>query len=239
MDYLYTRNLNVGYSHQQTLLRLQNLNVNKGEVVLILGDNGSGKSTLIRTLSGLLPPVKGEIFFKGKSHLQWDSTDMAKTSAVILTEPLQTPLLTVYEFIAFGRYPFISWFATMRKQDKSIVERVMNWCEIEHLKDELTINLSDGEKQRVKLARALAQETELLFLDEPTTHLDIKNSRSIFNLLKKLSTAHQKTMVLSSHQVDDAVTIADKIWVIEREEVIVTTKAEFEKSEKLQKLVFG
>lgn len=216
-----------------------NLKVERGEVVVILGENGSGKSTLLKCLSGLLTAKSGEIFFKGKNTKDWNKKEQSKNLAFVSTHNHYSSLHTVEDFVAFGRYPFTNWLGKMQEEDVRLINKMIQECDLEHLKEKNMDSLSDGERQKAIIARALTQNTPLLILDEPTTHLDVKNSLSIFQLLKKQAKEKNKAIVFSTHQLDWAIEISDKVWIVNDAKVIETSKEEFKKSKELQRILFG
>lgn len=237
---LQINQLNLSYSGgQDALLRKVNLHVNRGECIVVLGENGAGKSTLLKSLAGLIKPNSGEVLLQGKSIQKWGSKELAKRIAFVNTNVQFSELLKVQEFVAFGRYPFTNWLGKLDEQSVQLLESVMQKCGLNKLKDQRVSEISDGELQKVMVARALVQQTELLLLDEPTTHLDIKNSLAILKILKEESIQKNNTILFSTHQVESALHIADKIWLCYEKTVISVSPEEFIQSGDLQKKVFG
>ena len=178
-------------------------------------------------------------FIKGKLLNNWHQKDLAKQLAYVSTQINYSPLLRVWEFIAFGRYPFTNWLGRLSQEDKRIIEVAMEESSISYLSNKNMVEISDGERQKVAISRAIVQGTKLLILDEPTTHLDIKNSRAIFNLIQSQSIREKKTIIFSSHQVEQALDIANKIWLFNASEVIECNPEEFKKSSVLKKILYG
>lgn len=233
------KNLSIGYGKEQKpVVEHANLEVNVGEIVLLLGENGSGKSTLIKTLAGLDEPLKGEVVFQQKNLKDWDKKALAKEMALVLTEQSYQALLSVEEFVAFGRYPFTNWLGKLKQEDLKQIQNSLEACDLEGLKQKRMDALSDGERQRVFLARAIAQQAQLLILDEPTTHLDVKNITAQLRLIKKLAEG-DRTVIFSSHQFDLALQIAEKVWLIEDSKVHQITPDDFYNDCVYQEILLG
>ena len=204
----------------------------------MLGENGSGKSTLIKTLAALQKPLNGEVQFKGKRIVDWSKPDLAKEMALVLTHKVVNGLIQVDEFIAFGRYPFTNWLSKLSKEDIAIIENSKRICGVTDYGNKRISELSDGERQKVFLARAIAQQTNLLILDEPTTHLDIKNISTQLKLLKSLA-EEGKTIIFSSHQFELALQIATKVWLIANQHLYEFAVEEFYENCVYQQLLLG
>jgi len=197
-----TNNLTIGYESRVVQKNL-NISLHSGEMVVLLGPNGCGKTTLLRTLAGLLPKLGGDI-----------SPELnEKNMALVLTERLSLENTSVHDVVAMGRYPYTSFLGTLTDEDEQIVQRAIGdvtppspLCKGDVFYEEL----SDGEKQRVLIAKALAQETELILLDEPTAHLDLPNRIRVFRLLHDLAVTRGKTILISTHELDLALAFADR-----------------------------
>lgn len=235
---LKTQNLSISHSPKLNLLNALNLNIEEGEVVVIIGENGVGKSTLIKTLSGLLDYHKGSIKLENKELKEWHGLDLAQNLAYVASNENVSGMLTVSEFVAFGRYPFSNWLMKLSEKDKTLISESLSACGITYLCNKKIDEISDGEKQKVFLAKALAQNTKILIFDEPTSHLDIKSSRAVLKLINTLK-SKGKSIVFSSHQVEKALAIADKIWLVDCGRVIQVSPKEFENSVELKRIVFG
>lgn len=237
---LKTKELSIRYSqHQACIIKQANLSINEGEIVLLLGENGSGKSSLIRTLAALQKPHSGSITLNKKDLYQWPKNDLAKQMALVLTTKQFQGLLKVDEFIAFGRYPFTNWLGKLTEKDKHAVQESIKHCGLEQLQHKALSDLSDGERQKVFLARALAQQAKLLILDEPTTHLDVKNISTQLKLIQHLSKNEGKTILFSSHQFDLALQVADKLWLIEGQRVHQLSPHQFYEDCHYQEILLG
>jgi iron complex transport system ATP-binding protein len=216
-----------------------NLEVKSGETIVLLGENGIGKTSLLKLLAGLVKPTSGLISLKNKSIADWNQQKLAVELALVLTHANLMGMLRVDEFIAFGRFPYTNWIGKLKDSDKSIIEQCIVDCELTHLRNKSIHELSDGELQKVFMARALAQQTNILILDEPTTHLDVKNTTTQLKLLKQLSEKEGKTILFSSHQFDLALQIATKVWLFDGNTVHQITPAEFYDDCKYQEILLG
>ncbi len=214
---LKTKDLSIGYQQkkqQQIVLSDINIAIKKGKLISILGKNGSGKSTLLRTLSKVQKPITGTIFFEDKNLNNYSENELSKKLSLVLTERLPESQLTVFEIIALGRQPYTNWIDALSKEDLLKINNAIVQTEITHLKNKNFYQLSDGQLQRVLIARALAQDTEVIILDEPTAHLDLHQTINIFTLLKDLVDKTGKTIILSSHQINLALQLSDHIILL-------------------------
>lgn len=217
MSHLYTiltgKKLAIGYRkkalHQNLMLQL-----NIGELVGLIGPNGGGKSTLIRTLAGLQPLLDGTIQIDNHPLHKLKASQRARLIAVVLTDSIQTQSLTVRQLVEMGRFPHTNWVGKLQAKDHQLVDQAIEQVHLSHKKDCYFTELSDGEKQRVMIAKALAQDTPIIFLDEPTAHLDLPNTIDILLLLRQLAKKTSKAILLSTHQLELALQIADKLWLM-------------------------
>ena len=217
---LQTRNLSIGYSSKKSekvLLESIDLDIKKGEFIALLGKNGAGKSTLLRTLSKVQNKLAGEITINQKKLSVFSQHELAKVMSVVLTERLPESQLTVFEIVALGRQPYTNWLDKLSKEDIKKVLHALELTNVAHLKDQPFYKLSDGQLQRVLIARALAQDTEIILLDEPTAHLDIHHTYKVFSLLQELVKTTQKTILISTHEVNLALKLADSFILIANE----------------------
>lgn len=205
MEHLLTRELTVGHQ-KKAILKGINVVLKRGELVCLMGPNGSGKSTLIHTLGGLLEPVSGEVKVLSNEPRQ-------KSLAIVLTEKSFHPDLTGWEMVTMGRYPHLDWLMQLQPEDLRKIEQAISQTGISYLKDRRNKNMSDGQRQMVMVARALAQDTPILLLDEPTSHLDLNNRVEIMNLLRTLAHEHGKSILMATHELDLALQTADRVWL--------------------------
>ncbi len=205
--------LKTGFQHKNSniiLLESINFEVEKGELCIILGRNGTGKTTLLRTIAGLHFSLNGNVEIASNNSERKSSEKMA----VVTTERFRLSYFRVEDVVALGRYPHTNYFGNLKENDKAIIENSIKLTNIKHLINKPLSQLSDGEYQKVMIARALAQNTPLLLLDEPTAHLDLVNRIAIFQLLKKLSQENKKAVLCTTHEVELALQIADKIVLL-------------------------
>ncbi len=222
---LILQNLTIGYGTQAIVTNI-NATAHAGEMICMLGQNGCGKSTLLRTLCGLQPTIDGMVYFQEDESGQEEShilaelthTQKARLLALVLTERLSVENTCVCDVVAMGRYPYASFLGGLTEEDETIIKIALTQVNLLHKKDEYYNCLSDGEKQRVLIAKALAQQTPFIFLDEPTAHLDLPNRIRILLLLRKLAHTQQKCVIISTHELDLALQMADTIWLMAKKE---------------------
>lgn len=220
MNGIRTNGLSIGYYRGKTVIPIQeqlNLTASEGEFVALIGPNGSGKSTLIRTLSGLQQPLEGSVCLgETDADIRYiNPQERAKTLSLVLTEPVKMGYATVRQLVSMGRHPYTSLSGKMSSKDKHLVETALKAVHLEHFAERFIAELSDGERQRVMIAKALAQDTPLILLDEPTSFLDLPNRIEIMLLLRSLAHSMQKCIVLSTHEIDLAIRLADTLWLLE------------------------
>ena len=220
---LSTFDLSIGYPTKKETVRSAeglNLKLHGGKLVALIGANGIGKSTLLRTLTGIQKPLKGSIHLKNKEIESYDALALAQNLSLVLTEKLPPSNLTVFELVALGRQPYTNWIGTLLPEDIHQVQEAMELTQITHLSHKKHYEISDGQLQNILIARALAQDTPLIILDEPTTHLDLLHKVALFKLLKKLTLETQKCILFSTHDIDMAIQLSDEIILMTPEKVI-------------------
>jgi iron complex transport system ATP-binding protein len=202
------------------------LSIEKGKLVTVLGKNGIGKSTLLRTIAKVQEPLNGAVFINNKNLESYSHQELATSLSMVLTERLPESQLTVFELVALGRQPYTNWIDKLSDADLEKINWVIDETEIQHLKDKRFYELSDGQLQRVLIARALAQDTEIIILDEPTAHLDLHHTIKIFSLLKNLTKKTSKTIIMSSHEVNLSIKFADEIILFTDAEIYTGSPSE-------------
>ena len=220
---LSTSKLSIGYStKKEKIVIAENLNLNfeAGKLIALIGANGIGKSTLLRTLTGIQKPLNGNVFLNEKDIHDYEPLDLAQNLSLVLTEKLPSSNLTVFELIALGRQPYTNWLGKLSEDDLQKVNHAMALTQIAHLASKKHYEISDGQLQKVLVARALAQDTPLIILDEPTTHLDLLHKVAVFKLLKKLSQETNKCILFSTHDIDLAIQLSDEMIVMTEETVV-------------------
>lgn len=222
MSVLSTENLAIGYTRKKDFYYVQRdlqLQLRAGEMVCLIGPNGTGKSTLLRTLSGLQKPLSGSVLIDDLHIEKLSLHKKALLISLVLTDKIEIENTTVYDLVAFGRQPYSNWWGTTNTSDKDIIWEAIEMVHLESKKDALISELSDGEKQRALIAKALAQDTPIILLDEPTAHLDLPNRVEIMLLLHRLAHKTDKAILLSTHELDLALQAADRIWLMDQSEM--------------------
>ena len=222
---LETRNLNIGYrleNNERLICSGLNLRLEKGSFVALLGPNGSGKSTLIRTLCALLPPLSGQVIIEGRELGNLSRMQRARKIAVVLTDAVINPGLKVWDMVSYGRFPYTNWLGKLKKEDKDIINESLELVGMAGFAERKLMSLSDGEKQRVMIAKALAQKSNLVVLDEPTAHLDLINRVEIMKLLRGLAHSRERAILISTHELDLALQSADELWLLNDRHDILT-----------------
>ncbi|MDW8144699.1 MAG: ABC transporter ATP-binding protein [Roseiflexaceae bacterium] len=215
---LATENLSIGYAPRRGPRRViaanLNLALHAGEVVCLLGPNGVGKSTLLRTLVGMQPPLAGRVFLDGVELSALSVRDIARRLSVVLTERIEVGQLNAYALVALGRHPHTDWTGRLTPRDEEVVRWALEAVDAVHLAARLVHELSDGERQRVMVARALAQEPLVMILDEPTAFLDLPRRVEMMRLLRRLARETNRALLLSTHDLDLALRTADALWLM-------------------------
>jgi iron complex transport system ATP-binding protein len=206
-----TKKLAVGYN-KKSLISDIDLGVEKGKIVTLIGPNGSGKSTILKTITRHLEKIGGVVVLDRRNIEKWSSKEMAQRMSVMLTERITPELMTCHEVVALGRYPYTNTFGKLTPEDEAIVMDSLRLVRAEDLAYRFFTQISDGQRQRVMLARALCQQPEVLVLDEPTSYLDIRHKIELLDILQTLAARKQVAVLLSLHEIDLAAKISD--WLI-------------------------
>lgn len=220
---LCTSGLSVGYKSKtgNTVVAEDiNFKFTKGKLIGLVGANGIGKSTLLRTLATIQQPLSGRIEINTKAIGSYAAQDLAKVLSLVLTEQFMSKNLSVLELVSLGRQPYTNWVGNLKSHDILIVETALEQTNLSELKHRKCFELSDGQLQKVMIARALAQDTELIILDEPTTHLDMYHKAYILKLLQNITKETNKTILFSSHEIDLAIQLCDNMIVMTDNAVI-------------------
>ncbi|MES2748435.1 MAG: ABC transporter ATP-binding protein [Bacteroidota bacterium] len=214
---LSTSDLSIGYKTQkeQTCIASNlNLNLSSGKLITLIGANGIGKSTLLRTLCGIQKPLSGTVLLHDKDLHHFKPLELAQNLSLVLTDKLPPSNLTVFELVALGRQPYTNWLGKLTDDDLEKVNQAIELTQIAAFAAKKHFEISDGQLQKVLIARALAQDTPVIILDEPTTHLDLLHKVSVFKLLKKLSQETNKCILFSTHDIDLAIQLSDEMIVM-------------------------
>jgi iron complex transport system ATP-binding protein len=223
--FLETKNLSIGYKSKRServISKALNLQLEPGQLVCLLGSNGSGKSTLMRTIAGLQPALEGSVLIGQKPISELKSIELAQKLSLVLTERIEAGNLTAHEVITLGRTPYTGWLGALSDFDYDKINLAITLAKVESLTSRKMHQLSDGERQKVMLARALAQDTDLILLDEPTAHLDLPNRVEMMRLLHMLAKQTNKAILLSTHELDLALQAADELWLMQQNGDLVT-----------------
>lgn len=221
---IHIADLSIGYSDKNEVKVVADgicAGINSGELTCLLGANGVGKSTLLRTLSAFQPKLGGEIRIQGEEIGTYTDKQLSRIISVVLTERCDLRNMSVAELVGLGRTPYTGFWGVLTKEDRKVVERSIDLVGISHLAHRMVHTLSDGERQKVMIAKALAQETPVIFLDEPTAFLDFPSKVEMMQLLHNLSRQTDKTIFLSTHDLELALQIADRIWLMDKANGVV------------------
>lgn len=214
-------NLGIGYMTKhgvRTVAEGINGTIRKGELTCLLGANGVGKSTLLRTLSAFQPMTAGEVLIEGHDMTSFSDKEMSRLIGVVLTEKPDVRNMRVRELVSLGRSPYTGFWGTYSKADLKIVDEAISLVGIDTLSRRMVHTLSDGERQKVMIAKALAQQTPVIYLDEPTAFLDYPSKVEVLQLLRRISREAGRTIFLSTHDVELALQLADTVWLMSHEE---------------------
>ncbi len=224
---LTARNISIGYNQKSKLplilAKQINLSLIPGQLTAIIGQNGSGKSTLLRTLSGQLEPTEGTLLLNGQAYDELSPILRSKYLAVVLTKKEFSQHLSVLEFVQLGRIPYTDWLGNLTSKDHQAVRQAINATHLTELVNQKCGTLSDGQMQRVSIARALAQDTPVVLLDEPTTHLDLVNKAGTLKLLTAMAHEHDKSVAYATHDIELALDIADQIICVHNQKIIAAS----------------
>ncbi|MFY0627510.1 MAG: ABC transporter ATP-binding protein [Reichenbachiella sp.] len=220
MDILSTHSLSIGYQ-SKILLENINLTLEKGRLICLLGQNGVGKSTLLRTLSNIQAPLRGTICIEGNGFKEITRNELARKIGIVTTERIGVSNMSVRNLVALGRFPYTDWWGKEKKEDELAINQAIEICKINYLENSKLGELSDGQYQKAMVARVLAQDTEIILLDEPTAHLDIVNRFEIFKLLAEIKKEKNKAILVSTHELDLSIKYADDLWLMDYNRPII------------------
>lgn len=221
---LSTQQLTIGYQTGKTQLPIiEDINVqaNAGELICFMGPNGVGKSTLLRTICGLQDPLMGTITINNQPVDSIKAKEFSKLISLVLTDRINVGNMSAYDLVVMGRYPYLGWNVKIATEDQQHIDQAIALTNVSHYINKRVYELSDGQLQKVMIARALAQDTPLMILDEPTAHLDLNNRVAVVNLLRNLAHQKNKTIIIATHELDLALQTADKLWLAGSKKSIV------------------
>lgn len=213
MAYFSINDLTIGY-HKVPVIRSISLEVRKGEIIALIGPNGAGKSTLLKTIARELAPISGSIYLEGRDMQTISYRELSKKLAVILTERIKVDLTTCRDIVATGRYPYTGRLGVLTHEDEAVVDAAMETVHALDLSDRDFNAISDGQRQRILLARAICQEPEMILLDEPTSFLDVRHKLDLLSILTRMARKKNITVIMSLHEIDLAEKVADRILTV-------------------------
>lgn len=218
MDKIYfrTEKLTVGYGGKPLVKDIE-ISLEKGKILSLIGPNGAGKSTILKSITGQLQAISGTVYIGGSSAEQIGGKELAKIMSVVLTERIRPELMTCWDVAAAGRYPYTGHLGILSKDDRVKVEEALRLVEMEQYRDEDFGNISDGQQQRIMLARAICQEPEIIILDEPTSYLDVKHKLAMLQILRRLVKQNNVTVIMSLHEIELAQKASDYILCVRGE----------------------
>lgn len=219
-----TQNYSVGYD--EPVLQNISLKFSSPGVAGIIGNNGKGKTTLLKSLCGLLKPGTGKIIFNETDIYRITNAERAKLISLNFSSNNISFPISVYELVSMGRYPYTNHWAGLNKNDKEIIDEALELCQVKQFKDKFITGLSDGEKQKVFIAKLIAQQTPVMLFDEPTAFLDYSSKKYFFQLMKKISIEQQKIILISSHDIDFLTAYTDELVMIEDDETVICGSTE-------------
>ena len=208
--------LSVGYTLSHPVISDINLELRSGQLACLIGENGIGKSTLLKTLTGFLPKLKGSLLLGDRDIESFSQRELARQVSIVLTQKPDVQNLTIEEIIGLGRSPYTGFFGRLRAEDRKVVDDAIATMGIEKLRGRMIQTLSDGERQKVMIAKALAQETSIILLDEPTAFLDFPSKAETFQSLQRMAHERDKLILLSTHDLELAVRFADSLLEVKK-----------------------
>ena len=216
--FFYTDQLTVGYDGKP-LIKEINIQLNKGEILTLIGPNGAGKSTILKSITRQLSLIGGTVYLEQEQMSRMTNKEVSRKLAVVLTERMRPELMTCEDVVATGRYPYTGRFGILSEKDREAVAEAMKLVHVEELKDQDFTRISDGQRQRIMLARAICQEPEILILDEPTSYLDVKYKLEFLSVLQEMKRKKKLTVIMSLHEIELAEIISDQILCIREHRV--------------------
>ena len=216
--YFETHDLSVGYSGRPLIEKI-NLSIEKGRILTLIGPNGSGKSTILKTITKHLEKIAGGVTIENDNISKWSNKELAKRLSVMLTERIDPELMTCEQVVAMGRYPYTNHFGSLTPGDRQVVEESLHMVRAEELAERPFTDISDGQRQRIMLARAICQQPEIIVLDEPTSYLDIRHKIELLDILRKMAREKNVAVVMSLHEIDLAAKISDQIICVKGDRI--------------------
>lgn len=235
-------NASVGYrTRGKNIVVASGLNgsFHEGELVSLIGRNGCGKSTLLRSIAGFQPLLDGKVLQQGREVLDYSIQERARLLSIVTTSAKPVPDMTVYDVVAMGRSPYTGFWGKLSANDKAIIDNSLQMVGMERFRDNVAAMLSDGERQKVLIAKAIAQETAVIILDEPTSFLDYPSKVRTMQLLRSLAHDHAKTVIVSTHDLEQALQFSDKMWLLDEHKNLIIKSPQQMLSEGILASCFG
>ena len=223
MEVLKTKDLHIGYKDKAILPPI-NVSLEEGSLIALIGPNGAGKSTLFKTLTAHIKAIGGSVELMGKELSEYSAKEKAMLIGLVLTERPDDMFLKIYDVVASGRCPYTNFFGKIENEDENIIQESLDIVGINQLKNRYFNTLSDGEKQKVMIAKTLAQNTPIIFMDEPTAFIDYPSKIELFSLMKMLTKERNKTIIFSSHDLELLLRYTDDIWLISKGKQLISAK---------------
>jgi len=241
MQMLRLEQVSIGYTQRdgshKTVVEDINASMEDHCLTCLIGVNGAGKSTLFRTLCGAIRPLSGQIFLENRVLSDFSRNERAQRISVVLTERMQHQMLTVEELVLLGRAPYTNFWGNPTENDRAAVEKAMQLTNISQMREREVSRLSDGERQKAFVAMALAQETPVILLDEPTAFLDYPSKIALYRMLNSLAKDAGKSILFSTHDLDMALRISDCVWYIDNKRLIAGTPTQIRRLESLNRML--
>ena len=228
--------VSMGYAAKPVLEKVD-ASLEKGRIYCIFGRNGSGKTTMLKSMAGMLPVLRGDILLDGRISTRMSPAELARMRSVVLTGRPDIASLKVEDFVSYGRYPYTRWLGRMGESDREKVDLSLEEAGVTNLRHRNIEELSDGEMQKVSIARALAQDTDIMFLDEIASHLDLVNKAEIFSLLKSIARSRESCIVFTSHDIQFSLQLADDFIVLKDGMARSYSSAEFVKDKRYSEVL--
>lgn len=216
--YFETKDLVVGYNGKALISGI-NLSVEKGKILTLIGPNGAGKSTILKTITRHLEQIAGVVSIENSNVLKWSNKELAKRLSVMLTERIDPELMTCRQVVAMGRYPYTNHFGMLTPEDNAVVDEALTMVRAMDLSERPFSDISDGQRQRIMLARAICQQPEIIVLDEPTSYLDIRHKIELLDILRRMAADKNVAVVMSLHELDLAAKVSDQIICVKGEHI--------------------
>ncbi len=234
---LELRDLSIGY--RQVLVSGIRDEVKRGMFVALIGANGIGKSTLLKTISGIIPPLAGSVFLSGRSLRSLPVEALARMRSIVGSKEFPFGPFSVWDWVSAGRLPYTDWRGKISDRDREIIWKSIRRVGLQGYEYRMLERLSDGELQRVRIAKALAQQTDIILLDEPSVHLDLPGKMQLFGLLREISSEEGKVVVISTHELRRSLDVTDRLWVIDKQSHFKALNVEAQNEKEILGMLFG